>query len=90
LFVISGDIDFAPAIRSAKRKGMTVGLIYGLNASQDLRNFATESHNMYDIIEKYEKESNCVVSGNNGKNSRSNTSMRSFILIELFFKIDFN
>jgi hypothetical protein len=73
LFVISGDIDFAPAIRSAKRKGMTVSLIYGVNASQDLRNIATQSHNLYDIIEKYERESNSLISGNNGNNSRSNS-----------------
>ncbi|XP_054164642.1 meiosis regulator and mRNA stability factor 1-like [Oppia nitens] len=56
VFVITGDIDFAPAIRSAKRRGFQVILLYGSNCSEDLRNCATEAHSFYDIISSREKE----------------------------------
>jgi uncharacterized LabA/DUF88 family protein len=57
LFIITGDIDFAPAIRSAKRNGMQVINFYGQNTSQELKNSATESHNFYDVINGLETES---------------------------------
>ncbi|CAG2120592.1 unnamed protein product, partial [Medioppia subpectinata] len=57
IFLITGDIDFAPAIRSAKRRGFQVILLFGRNTSEDLKNSASESHSYYDIIGNEDRES---------------------------------
>ena len=50
LFVITGDIDFAPAIRSVKRRGFEVILLYGTNTSEEIKNCATEAHSYNAIV----------------------------------------
>ncbi len=54
LVVITGDINFAKPIRSARRKDITVVLIHGTNCSQDLRNSVNESYLFDDLIKDVE------------------------------------
>ncbi|CAG2101192.1 unnamed protein product [Medioppia subpectinata] len=57
MFLITGDIDFAPAIRAAKRRGFQVILLFGGNASEDLKHTASESHSYNSIIGTEDMES---------------------------------
>lgn len=48
--VITGDIDFCASIRSARRKEVTVLLIYGNNASKELISSADESVHFNEVF----------------------------------------
>lgn len=54
--VITGDINFASTIRSARRKEFFVILINGENCSQDLKNHANEVFDYLGLIQKAEDE----------------------------------
>ena len=70
LFVITGDIDFAPAIRSAKRRGFEVILLYGAQSSTEIKICATESHSYHEITER----SHSLI-GETNTNSRPSVSL---------------
>lgn len=74
IFVLTGDIDFAPIIRTAKRRGFEVILLFGANTSQDLKNCATEAHSFYDIITN--RDSEVMESDDNGSASNTSTTNR--------------
>ena len=50
IFVITGDVDFAPQIRTARRAGFQVILLYGAQTSAQLKDAVDEAHSYHDVV----------------------------------------